>query len=45
MVFGSVKGYGIQQISLKMIENKKWTFDELVDKESNIKNGFPVFYW
>lgn len=38
MVFGSVKGYGIQQISLKMIENKKWNFDELVDKESNIKN-------
>ncbi len=38
MVFGSVKGYGIQQISLKMLENKKWNFDELEKNESDIKN-------
>lgn len=38
MVFGSVKGYGIQQISLKMLENKKWNFSELEIKDSDIKN-------
>lgn len=37
MIFGSVKGYGIQQISLKMLENKKWNFTELEEIDSDIK--------
>lgn len=51
MVFGSVKGYSIQQFSLKMLENKKWDFSELEEKDANIKkdikevleNGGTVF--
>lgn len=37
MIFGSVKGYSIQQVSLKMLDNKKWNFDELEEKDSDIK--------
>lgn len=37
MVIGSVKGYGIQQISLKMLENSKWSFNELEESDSDIK--------
>lgn len=51
MIFGSVKGYSIQQVSLKMLENKKWNFSELEEKDVNIKkdikgvleNGGTVF--
>lgn len=39
MVFGSVKGYSIQQVSLKMLENKKWDFSELETKDSDIKKN------
>lgn len=37
MIFGSVKGYSIEQISLKMLDNKKWDFSQLEKEESNIK--------
>lgn len=39
MVIGSVKGYGIQQISLKMLENSKWSFNELEESDSDIKKA------
>lgn len=37
MIFGSVKGYSIQQVTLKMLENNKWNFEELEEKDSKIK--------
>ena len=37
MVLGSVKNYSLVEISLKMFENKKWSFEELSSKKSNIE--------